>query len=138
MTTLKIPSCFIFFLAPVFCFETFLRSSSFFFSRWLKAVLCLPCFAVPMQSKTARGFWRNYLNLPPLVALDHGPGLSLLHLQHLKVEFSHATFTCCQTLSDASTVKLAELRTAFHLFLQVRCSFGADSEDSIIILTASK
>lgn len=51
---------------------------------------------------------------------------------------SHATATCCQTLSDASTVKLAELRTAFHFFLQVCCSVSADSEDSIIILTAHK
>lgn len=52
-----------------------------FFSRWLKAELRLPCFTAPTQSKIAWRSGNNYLNLPPLVMLDHRLSLSVFHLK---------------------------------------------------------
>lgn len=84
----------------------------FFFSRWLKAELCLPCFTAPIQSKIAWGIGNNYLNLPPLVMLDHRRGLSRSVPQtqpENETMFSHVTVTCLP---------------------KVCCSVSADSKDS--------
>lgn len=111
-------SClFLSYLTPMFA----LRTSwdlffFFFFFVWMAKGRAVPILRFPAhtQSKTASGFWNNYLNLPPIVMLDHKPGLYTARLMHC---FSH---TCCQFLSDAATAKLAKLRTAFHFIISGR------------------
>lgn len=115
-TALKIQACFFIYFLFIIILCVCLRLSwdlfLFFFSRWLKAELCLPCFTAPIQSKIAWGIGNNYLNLPPLVMLDHRRGLSRSVLQtqpENETMFSHVTVTCLP---------------------KVCCSVSADSKDS--------
>lgn len=124
-------SClFLSYLTPMFALRTSWDLSFFFFfcldgQRQSCAYITLPC--THTQSKTASGFRNNYLNLPPIVMLDHKPGL--LHGQADALFFLVPDASFWATPSHREVSQTSD-RFSFHRFRSAVCA--------VIILTTHK